>query len=168
MLGYCRWFAKQQLRWVPFLGWGLWAMGTPLVSKEWTKDRAKMDKVFRGADPPIPVPRNILYPRTRGFVTSVRELRSSSVRAVYDSTIAYSRNGHFMDPPEFWESIAFNMDKVSYKFYVHVDRVALKDLPEADEEFAKWLKERWMRRDEILERLRKKLEAGEVDIDLND
>lgn len=114
------------------------------------------------------MPRNILYPRTRGFVTSVRELRSSSVRAVYDSTIAYSRNGHFMDPPEFWESIAFNMDKVSYKFYVHVDRVALKDLPEADEEFAKWLKERWMRRDEILERLRKKLEAGEVDIDLND
>lgn len=27
MLGRCRWFAKQQLRWIPFLGWGLWAMG---------------------------------------------------------------------------------------------------------------------------------------------
>ena len=24
MLGRCRWFAKKQLKWVPFLGWGLW------------------------------------------------------------------------------------------------------------------------------------------------
>ncbi len=27
MLGRCRWFAKIQLRSVPFLGWGLWAIG---------------------------------------------------------------------------------------------------------------------------------------------
>ncbi len=48
MLGRCRWFAKQQLKWVPFLGWGLWAMGMPLVSREWTRDRREMERVFSG------------------------------------------------------------------------------------------------------------------------
>lgn len=48
MLGRCRWFAKQQLKWVPFLGWGLWAMGMPLVSRNWTLDVKEMDRVFHG------------------------------------------------------------------------------------------------------------------------
>ena len=48
MLGRCRWFAKQQLKWVPFLGWGLWAMGMPLVSRKWMTDQKEMDRVFQG------------------------------------------------------------------------------------------------------------------------
>lgn len=48
MLGRCRWFAKQQLKWVPFLGWGLWAMGMPLISRKWDKDRKELDRIFRG------------------------------------------------------------------------------------------------------------------------
>ena len=48
MLGSCRWFAKHQLRWVPFLGWGLWAMGMPLISRKWEKDERELRRVFRG------------------------------------------------------------------------------------------------------------------------
>ena len=48
MLGRCRWFAKQQLKWVPFLGWGLWAMGMPLVSRKWATDQKEMGRVFYG------------------------------------------------------------------------------------------------------------------------
>ncbi|KAL0254307.1 hypothetical protein SLS55_009781 [Diplodia seriata] len=48
MLGRCRWFAKRSLRWVPFLGWGLWAMGMPLVSRKWATDRVELERVFRG------------------------------------------------------------------------------------------------------------------------
>lgn len=48
MLGRCRWFAKQQLKWVPFLGWGLWAMGMPLISRRWDKDSKELERVFRG------------------------------------------------------------------------------------------------------------------------
>lgn len=33
MLGYCRYFAKAQLKRVPLLGWGLSAMGMPLVTR---------------------------------------------------------------------------------------------------------------------------------------
>lgn len=46
MLGRCRWFAKQQLKWVPFLGWGLWAMGMPLISRNWMKDSVELERVF--------------------------------------------------------------------------------------------------------------------------
>jgi 1-acyl-sn-glycerol-3-phosphate acyltransferase len=48
MLHRCRWFAKIQLRMVPFLGWGLWAMGMPLVSRNWLKDKVELDRVFSG------------------------------------------------------------------------------------------------------------------------
>lgn len=48
MLGRCRWFAKEQLKWVPFLGWGLWAMGMPLISRSWDKDQRELDRVFKG------------------------------------------------------------------------------------------------------------------------
>lgn len=46
MLGRCRYFAKRQLRVVPFLGWGLWAMGMPMVSRNWLRDRSELDHVF--------------------------------------------------------------------------------------------------------------------------
>lgn len=48
MLGYCRWFAKQQLKWVPFLGWGLWALGMPLISRNWLQDQRELRRVFGG------------------------------------------------------------------------------------------------------------------------
>ena len=46
MLHRCRWFAKSQLRWVPLLGWGLWAMGMPLVTRDWAHDREEMERIF--------------------------------------------------------------------------------------------------------------------------
>ncbi|KAL7909792.1 hypothetical protein GGI35DRAFT_399027 [Trichoderma velutinum] len=48
MLGRCRYFAKRQLRLVPFLGWGLWAMGMPMVSRSWLKDKSGLDRAFAG------------------------------------------------------------------------------------------------------------------------
>lgn len=46
MLGRCRWLAKRQLKWVPFLGWGLWAMGMPLISRNWIEDSVELDNIF--------------------------------------------------------------------------------------------------------------------------
>lgn len=48
MLGRCRWFSKIELRWVPFLGWGIWAMGMPMVSRNWIKDKGELERVFTG------------------------------------------------------------------------------------------------------------------------
>ncbi|KAI6353297.1 hypothetical protein MCOR25_009051 [Pyricularia grisea] len=48
MLGRCRYFAKIQLRAVPFLGWGLWALGMPMVTRNWLRDRDELNRVFEG------------------------------------------------------------------------------------------------------------------------
>ncbi|KAI5276151.1 hypothetical protein E4T47_01016 [Aureobasidium subglaciale] len=48
MLGRCRWFAKNALKWVPVLGWGLLVMGMPLVSRKWAEDKEEMDCLFSG------------------------------------------------------------------------------------------------------------------------
>lgn len=48
MLGRCRWFAKNTLRWVPVLGWGLMVMGMPLVSRKWSEDKEELERLFSG------------------------------------------------------------------------------------------------------------------------
>ncbi|KAJ4396760.1 hypothetical protein N0V93_000982 [Gnomoniopsis smithogilvyi] len=48
MLGYCRYFAKAQLKKVPLLGWGLMAMGMPLVTRKWQHDSRELTRVFHG------------------------------------------------------------------------------------------------------------------------
>lgn len=185
MLSRCRWFAKIELRWVPLLGWGIWAMGMPMVSRKWTKDKKELDRVFAGItvrkwptwlisfseatrytpkkaeDTRVwckandrPIPKHLLYPRTKGFVTTVQHLRKAEhVKAVYDMTIAYEHHHKFLEAPTIWESLSCPdlSGKRGYKFHVDVKRFPLKDLPESDAELAKWLETRWMEKGEFLE-----------------
>ncbi|KAI9740321.1 MAG: hypothetical protein M1834_004900 [Cirrosporium novae-zelandiae] len=193
MLGRCRYFAKKQLRWVPFLGWGLWAMGMPLVSREWTKDQKEIERVFWGPKQfgwPIwlisyseatrftprkhaetvrwceanlrPIPKHTLYPRTKGFISMVQHLRETSqVKAVYDLTIAYAHRDKFLEAPDIWQTMSQPHLDRDWRFHLHVERYALKDLPMTPQNLARWLEERWMEKGERLEKLRLKLEAGE-------
>lgn len=48
MLGSCRYFAKAQLKWVPLLGWGLVAVGMPMVTRNWASDRREFEALFQG------------------------------------------------------------------------------------------------------------------------
>lgn len=48
MLGRNRWFAKAELKYVPLLGWGIWSMGMPMVSRKWLHDQKELDRVFNG------------------------------------------------------------------------------------------------------------------------
>lgn len=73
MLSRCRWFAKIQLKWVPFLGWGLWVMGFPLVSRQWMRDKKELDRVFSGiVDKKWPT--CMLPPRISCYLCRVRTL----------------------------------------------------------------------------------------------
>ncbi|KAK7534448.1 hypothetical protein IWX46DRAFT_315744 [Phyllosticta citricarpa] len=87
MLGRCRWFAKKSLRWVPFLGWGLWAMGMPLVSRRWTTDRVELDRVFRG----------IIH--SKWPVCKYPSCLSSASRAIFAGTRPVGWNDHAPVPP---------------------------------------------------------------------
>ncbi|QPG99253.1 hypothetical protein C2857_001314 [Epichloe festucae Fl1] len=185
MLGYCRYFAKSQLKAVPFLGWGLWAMGMPLVSRNWLKDKSELDRVFSGiVDDEFPTwlisfseatrfttekfeesqvwckksdkpqPKNLLYPRTRGFVATVQHLRRAPhVKAVYDFTIAYQCDGVFHEAPSMWETLSKPelSSNSKFKFHIHARRFPLESLPESDEHLARWLEKRWVEKGDWLE-----------------
>ncbi|KIX01858.1 uncharacterized protein Z518_09585 [Rhinocladiella mackenziei CBS 650.93] len=194
MLSRCRYFAKQQLKWVPFLGWGLWVMGMPLISRRWNKDQKELDRVFRGPKVyqwPIwlisyseatrytaqkyletvqwcqahgkPIPRYTLYPRTKGFVTAVKALgTSSSVKAVYDLTLAYAHQGRFFEAPEMWETLSRGDLNKDWRFHVHAERFDIAELAgKSDEELASWLEGRWMAKSALLQELKRKLEDGQ-------
>ncbi|KAI1142686.1 1-acyl-sn-glycerol-3-phosphate acyltransferase [Hypoxylon sp. FL0543] len=188
MLGQCRWFAKIQLRWVPFLGWGLWAMGMPMVSRNWMRDKHELQRVFSGIidrrwptwlisfseatrftpkkyeesriwcqQNGRPQPLHLLYPRTKGFVTTVKHLRKAPhIKAVYDFTIAYQRNDRFHVAPNMWETLKLPdlSGSQGYRFHIHARRYPLEDLPHTDEELAKWLEQRWIEKGEWLEAMK--------------
>ncbi|KAI1473436.1 hypothetical protein K445DRAFT_24168 [Daldinia sp. EC12] len=188
MLGQCRWFAKIQLRWVPFLGWGLWAMGMPMVTRNWMRDQRELQRVFGGivrrrwpmwlisfseatrftpkkyTESAVwckqnnrPQPLHLLYPRTKGFVTTVQQLRTAPhVKAVYDFTIAYQHKNMFHAAPNMWETLRLPglSDYQGYRFHVHVRRFPLEELPYKDEELAKWLEHRWVEKGQWLDALK--------------
>ncbi|KAI1341484.1 1-acyl-sn-glycerol-3-phosphate acyltransferase [Xylariaceae sp. FL0016] len=185
MLGQCRWFAKIQLRVVPFLGWGLWAMGMPMVSRKWMRDQRELQRVFSGVvDKKWPMwlisfseatrytpkkyeeskvwceqngrpqPQHLLYPRTKGFVTTVQHLRKAPhVKAVYDFTIAYQHKDKFLEAPNMWETL--KLPNISthygYQFHILARRFPLEELPQTNDELAKWLEQRWVEKGEWLE-----------------
>jgi 1-acyl-sn-glycerol-3-phosphate acyltransferase len=66
MLGHCRWFAKNTLKWVPVLGWGLMVMGMPLVSRKWSEDKEELERLFSGI-------------KERGWPICKRHLRTSGL-----------------------------------------------------------------------------------------
>ncbi|WPG98817.1 Hypothetical protein R9X50_00161500 [Acrodontium crateriforme] len=200
MLGRCRWFAKKQLKWVPFLGWGLWAMGMPLVNRKWTEDQQEMNRVFNGVLQrrwPMwliayseatrytpskrkqaetwceannkPLGKHLLYPRTKGFVASVQKLRAAPhVKAVYDVTIASARGDEFFQtPPTFAQTMLTPRLDGEWRFFAHVDRYPLDELPTSDAELAQWLETRWVEKGERLEQLKVRLEKGLPWVDMS-
>lgn len=193
MLAYQRYFAKQQLKWVPFLGWGLWAMGMPLISRNWDRDHVELKKVFKGPkqyrwpqwlvsyseatrftpqkyletiqwckEKGKPVPKYTLFPRTKGFIATVKELReSSSIKAVYDFTVAYAHKGLFLEAPSMWETLSQPDLSQDWQFHIHADRFDIKDFAgKSDAELAAWLEHRWQVKARKLESLQMRLDVG--------
>lgn len=213
MLGRCRYFAKAQLRMVPFLGWGLWAMGMPLVTRNWLKDKTELENVFsntvqrafptceyleanslagltlhaglisysegtrftkRKYDESLDFcktggrrqPMHLLYPRTKGFITTVQHLRKAPhVKAVYDFTIAYQHQGSFQKAPSIWETLSAPeiSDQSGYKFHVRARRFPIDSLPTKDEDLATWLEQLWIEKGEWLEVQRQEWELDGAD-----
>ena len=100
------------------------------------------------------MPKNLLYPRTKGFIATAQKLRKApQVKAVYDLTIAYQQHDKFRQAPSMWDSLTLpNLtDTHGYKFHIHAKRFPIETLPETDDELAKWLELRWIEKGEWLE-----------------
>nr|XP_025650669.1 1-acyl-sn-glycerol-3-phosphate acyltransferase 2 isoform X1 [Arachis hypogaea] len=81
----------------------------------------------------LPVPRNVLIPRTKGFVSAVSNMRSF-VPAIYDVTLAIPKNS---PPPTLLRIFKGEPSVV----HVHIKRHLMNELPKDDEGVAQWCRD---------------------------
>lgn len=91
----------------------------------------------------LPPPRNVLVPRTKGFVAAVNDIRKF-VPAIYDLTIAVSKG-------DAHPSMSRSSGKPSV-VKVHLKRHSMGDLPESEEGIAKWCTDAFVAKDALLDK----------------
>ncbi|XP_043712638.1 probable 1-acyl-sn-glycerol-3-phosphate acyltransferase 5 [Telopea speciosissima] len=93
------------------------------------------------ADYGLPILKNVLLPKTKGFYACLENLRNS-LDAVYDVTIAYKyRCPLFMD----------NLCGVDpAEVHIHVRRILLSEIPTSEKEAAAWLMDTFKLKDQLL------------------
>ncbi|KAK4392442.1 1-acyl-sn-glycerol-3-phosphate acyltransferase 2 [Sesamum angolense] len=92
----------------------------------------------------LPIPRNVLIPRTKGFVTAVSHMRSF-VPAIYDATVAIPKTS----PTPTMLRLFKGQSSV---IHVHLKRHVMNDLPETDEAVAQWCRDAFVAKDKLLDR----------------
>ncbi|KAK4481710.1 hypothetical protein RD792_012619 [Penstemon davidsonii] len=92
----------------------------------------------------LPVPRNVLIPRTKGFVTSVSHMRPF-VPAIYDMTVAIPK----ASPSPTMLRLFKGQSSV---VHVHIKRHLIKDLPETNDAVAQWCKDVFVAKDKLLDK----------------
>jgi 1-acyl-sn-glycerol-3-phosphate acyltransferase len=96
----------------------------------------------------LPPMRHVLYPRTKGFVESVRGLRGSTINAVYDITIVYENNKY----PTLYDLCC---GVGTQKVHIHVRRFTFDQLPQDRKELSDWLIKLYQEKDELIEKCHK-------------
>uniref|UniRef100_A0A7N0RIF8 1-acylglycerol-3-phosphate O-acyltransferase n=1 Tax=Kalanchoe fedtschenkoi TaxID=63787 RepID=A0A7N0RIF8_KALFE len=91
----------------------------------------------------LPIPRNVLIPRTKGFVSAVKHLRSF-VPAIYDTTVAVSRT---QPPPTMLRMLRGQSSVIK----VHIKRHSIEELPETSNGISQWCKDAFVYKDAFLE-----------------
>ncbi|KAL2507327.1 1-acyl-sn-glycerol-3-phosphate acyltransferase 2 [Forsythia ovata] len=91
----------------------------------------------------LPVPRNVLIPRTKGFVAAVTHLRSF-VPVIYNITVAIPKNG---PRPTLLRMIRGRSSVV----HLHIERHLMQELPITDSGIAQWCKDIFVAKDALLE-----------------
>ncbi|XP_074571574.1 1-acyl-sn-glycerol-3-phosphate acyltransferase PLS1-like [Curcuma longa] len=92
----------------------------------------------------LPIPRNVLIPRTKGFVSAVQIMRPF-VPAVYDVTVAIPSD---QPSPTMLRLLKGQPSVV----HVHVKRHSLADLPGTDEGVSQWCKDIFVAKDAFLDK----------------
>uniref|UniRef100_A0A0A9GN58 1-acylglycerol-3-phosphate O-acyltransferase n=1 Tax=Arundo donax TaxID=35708 RepID=A0A0A9GN58_ARUDO len=89
----------------------------------------------------LPVLKNVLLPKTKGFNCCLQELRSS-INAVYDITIAYKHR-----LPTFLDTV-YGIDPS--EVHIHIESIQVSDISTSEHEVADWLIERFRLKDKLL------------------
>ncbi|KAJ4882132.1 1-acyl-sn-glycerol-3-phosphate acyltransferase 3 [Raphanus sativus] len=91
----------------------------------------------------VPSPRNVLIPRTKGFVSAVAHMRSF-VPAIYDCTYTVHKK---QSPPTFLSMFSGQPSEVN----LQMRRYQMSQLPETADNIAQWLQDRFVAKDAQLE-----------------
>jgi 1-acyl-sn-glycerol-3-phosphate acyltransferase len=89
----------------------------------------------------LPIFKNVLFPRTKGFVASVQGL-NHHVQAVYDITIGYPQG-----IPSLWQVAKGS----AREFHLHVRRFPVDQLPQTSDGLSNWLVNCFAEKDELLQ-----------------
>ncbi|GLU19356.1 hypothetical protein SLE2022_356110 [Rubroshorea leprosula] len=92
----------------------------------------------------LPVTRNVLIPRTKGFVSAVCHMHSF-VPAIYDCTVAIPKN---QPPPTMRRIFGGQPSTVNLQIRRHL----MKELPETADGIAQWCKDVFVTKDTLLEK----------------
>ncbi|XP_009334964.1 1-acyl-sn-glycerol-3-phosphate acyltransferase 2 [Pyrus x bretschneideri] len=92
----------------------------------------------------LPVPRNVLIPRTKGFVSAVSNMHSF-VPAIYDITVAIPKASPSPTMLRLFEGRPSVV-------HVHIKRHLMKELPETDDAVAQWCKDIFVAKDALLDK----------------
>ncbi len=169
--GRMKWFAKDTLKYVPGLGWGLSFLDTLFLKRHWEQDKGAIEKTFgKFIREDIPVWLTLFPEGTRITPSKSAASRAyaekaklkpldcvliprtkgfiASVRAltpvidaIYDVTIVYPQG-----IPSLWQWMA----GWARAYHVHVRRFPVDSLPADDEALAKWLLKKYEEKDELL------------------
>ncbi|XP_058072298.1 1-acyl-sn-glycerol-3-phosphate acyltransferase PLS1-like isoform X2 [Magnolia sinica] len=92
----------------------------------------------------LPIPRNVLVPRTKGFVSAVSNMRSFAP-AIYDVTVAVPKS----QPAPTMLRILNGQSSV---IHVHMKRHPMKELPQTDDAVAQWCRDLFVAKDALLDK----------------
>ncbi|XP_068656953.1 probable 1-acyl-sn-glycerol-3-phosphate acyltransferase 5 [Aristolochia californica] len=107
---------------------------------DFTEQKCLQNQKF-AAENGLPILKNVLLPKTKGFHASVEILRSS-LDAVYDITIGYKHRC-----PLFMDNV-FGVDPA--EVHIHVQRFSIHELPVSETQASAWLIERFQLKDKLL------------------
>ncbi|XP_071691780.1 probable 1-acyl-sn-glycerol-3-phosphate acyltransferase 5 [Rutidosis leptorrhynchoides] len=171
-LGYIKYVLKSSLMKLPVFGWAFHILEFISVERRWDLDESPMRMMlssFKNQQDPLwlavfpegtdfteqkcirsqkyavehglPVLHHVLLPKTKGFVASLEELRGC-LDAVYDITIGYKNRC-----PTFLDN-AFGV--APSEVHIHVQRIAVNDIPESEKMIGSWLIDRFSKKDKLL------------------
>ncbi|XP_062204265.1 1-acyl-sn-glycerol-3-phosphate acyltransferase PLS1-like isoform X2 [Phragmites australis] len=92
----------------------------------------------------LPAPRNVLIPRTKGFVSAV-SIMHDFVPAIYDTTVIIPKDS----PAPTMLRILKGQSSV---VHVRIKRHAMSDMPKSDEDVSKWCKDIFVEKDALLDK----------------
>jgi lysophosphatidic acid acyltransferase/lysophosphatidylinositol acyltransferase len=176
-LPYVRTVIKKAVSYIPGLGWGMWALYWPFVSRDFNKDEIVLKKLFGSYERHgLPV-QTWLYPEgTRKTAKKLAEAQEYSkangyavwnhvmlprhrgfslavnslkgaVRMIHEVTLAYE--GWSTEAPSLWDFMTTD-PLTPHVVHVHLTRTPISALPSDDAGKKAWLMDAFARKEELL------------------